>query len=222
MAMRAVMHEFPSRFRRLDEILGDLPIDEPMLLSELDGYLSGIAVCPAAIPPEEWLPPIWGGVDGETAPFEDPIDAQLFADMVTARHAGILRELARGKPKPIFDVDGCHGEVMWDGWVDGFAMATQLRPESWSVEDEGGVRCLAHLRLLAEIANERSSLTSIEINALAYDAPAAIGLSVKTLYDYRARMTGTSPGAAMPVAKVGRNDPCACGSGKKSKRCCGG
>lgn len=24
-----------------------------------------------------------------------------------------------------------------------------------------------------------------------------------------------------PEAKVGRNDPCPCGSGKKSKKCCG-
>ena len=220
--MRAGMHDFPSRFRRLDEILGDLPIEEPMLLSELDGYLTGIAVCPATIAPDEWLPPIWGGVVGEAAPFDDPIDAQLFADMVIARHAEILRELGRGKPKPLFDVDERNGEVLWDGWVDGFAMASRLRPESWSVEDEGGAIGLANLRLLADIANERSALTSVEINAFADDAPAAIGVSVKTLYDCRARTIGASAGAAAPVAKVGRNDPCACGSGKKSKRCCGG
>ena len=28
-------------------------------------------------------------------------------------------------------------------------------------------------------------------------------------------------GAAAPSSKVGRNDPCPCGSGKKYKRCCG-
>jgi hypothetical protein len=28
-------------------------------------------------------------------------------------------------------------------------------------------------------------------------------------------------GAAMTVPKVGRNDPCPCGSGRKHKRCCG-
>lgn len=33
---------------------------------------------------------------------------------------------------------------------------------------------------------------------------------------------GTFPaGEAKPVAKVGRNDPCPCGSGKKYKQCCG-
>lgn len=33
--------------------------------------------------------------------------------------------------------------------------------------------------------------------------------------------TGPAPIKAAQ-AKVGRNDPCACGSGKKSKHCCGG
>lgn len=215
------MHDLSSRFRRLDEILGDLPMDDPMLLSELDGYLTGVAVCPAAIDPAEWLPPIWDGVAGEAPPFEDPIDAQLFADMVTARYAEIGRELARGKPKPIFDVDERNGEVMWEGWVDGFAMASELRPDDWSIEDEDGVECLAQLRLMADIANERSSLTSMEINAVADGAAAAIGAAIKTLYACRTRTLGPAPDVPAQPAKVGRNDPCPCGSGKKSKRCCG-
>ncbi|MGH7364179.1 MAG: SEC-C metal-binding domain-containing protein, partial [Candidatus Methylomirabilales bacterium] len=38
--------------------------------------------------------------------------------------------------------------------------------------------------------------------------------------------TAASPRAATPetpirLGKVGRNDPCPCGSGKKHKRCCG-
>lgn len=56
------MPKFPSRFRRLDEILADLPMDDPPLLTELDGYLTGVALCPIAIESSEWLPPIWGGV----------------------------------------------------------------------------------------------------------------------------------------------------------------
>jgi len=32
---------------------------------------------------------------------------------------------------------------------------------------------------------------------------------------------GTYPEASQASAKVGRNEPCPCGSGRKSKRCCG-
>ncbi len=40
----------PSRFRRLDGALADLPVEEPMLLTELDGFLTGLIVCPEPIP----------------------------------------------------------------------------------------------------------------------------------------------------------------------------
>lgn len=38
----------------------------------------------------------------------------------------------------------------------------------------------------------------------------------------RASAPGAAPPVAVPVAKVGRNDPCPCGSGKKYKQCHGG
>lgn len=127
------MRHFPSRFRRLDGALADLPLDEPMLLTELDGFLTGIVVGPDRIPPSEWLQGIWGIDDGETAPFEDPADVQWFVDAVTARCTEIVRDLGRGKPQPIFDVDERNGEVLWELWVDGFSEAIALRPDSWAM-----------------------------------------------------------------------------------------
>jgi preprotein translocase subunit SecA len=48
-----------------------------------------------------------------------------------------------------------------------------------------------------------------------------IGISPR----FPARPSQTPPPVAQPlrpsVPKVGRNDPCPCGSGKKYKRCCG-
>jgi preprotein translocase subunit SecA len=35
------------------------------------------------------------------------------------------------------------------------------------------------------------------------------------------RVSGRSPKSKAPMVKVGRNDPCPCGSGKKYKKCCG-
>ena len=32
---------------------------------------------------------------------------------------------------------------------------------------------------------------------------------------------GSLPGGAVKKKKIGRNDPCPCGSGKKYKHCCG-
>lgn len=215
------MPNFPSRFRRLDDILADLPIDDPLLLTELDGYLTGIAVCPEPIVPNEWLPPIWGGGYGEGAPFEEPADVQLFADMVLARYHEILRDLGRGKLQPIFDVDERNGEVLWEEWIGGFAMARELRPEAWSPATEDAAASLAYISTLADIAADETTLTSMEINAICDAAAGSIPGHVARLYARRAGHAVVPPEGGKRPAKVGRNEPCPCGSGKKHKRCCG-
>ncbi|MBB4155503.1 yecA family protein [Sphingomonas jinjuensis] len=54
------MKRLPSRFRRLDGALADLPVEEPMLLTKLDGFLTGLLIWPETIPPGEWMTVVWG------------------------------------------------------------------------------------------------------------------------------------------------------------------
>ncbi|WP_419825190.1 UPF0149 family protein [Sphingomonas sp.] len=44
-------------FTVLDDALADLPLDKPMLLTELDGFLTRLLVSPELIMPGEWLRP---------------------------------------------------------------------------------------------------------------------------------------------------------------------
>ena len=67
------MPALQPHLKQLEQHLAALP-EEAMLLSELDGYLSGILVCPDLILPSEWLPPIWGAGDEETAHVFDSAD----------------------------------------------------------------------------------------------------------------------------------------------------
>jgi tetratricopeptide (TPR) repeat protein len=48
------------------------------------------------------------------------------------------------------------------------------------------------------------------------------GLPLSELPNLAARLRGTSAPAAVSGPKIGRNEPCPCGSGKKFKKCCGG
>ncbi len=198
-----------------------------MLLTELDGFLTGIVVGPDRIPPSEWLQGIWGIDDGETAPFEDPADVQWFVDAVTARCTEIVRDLGRGKPQPIFDVDERNGEVLWELWVDGFSEAMALRPDSWAMlaagADHDAADALARLSSLIAIAHDESPLDSIEINVVNDRARADLNDSIVRLYAARVRTGEPSSMTPLPptATKIGRNDPCRCGSGIKSKRCCG-
>ncbi|MBC3941565.1 UPF0149 family protein [Sphingomonas albertensis] len=221
------MKQLASRLRRLDDALADLPLEEPMLLTELDGFLTGISVCPEAILPAEWLQGVWGSDDSGVAPFDDPLDVQWFADAVMARHAEIVRDLARGKLRPIFDVDERNGDVLWELWVDGFAEAMALRPDGWDAvangDDRDAAAALESLSRLIAIARNESPLDSMEINAFEDRATTDLVDGVQRLHTARSRRQPDSPAQTIGAtsAKIGRNDPCPCGSGKKSKRCCG-
>jgi uncharacterized protein len=217
------MNKLPSRLRRLDDALADISVEqEAMMLSELDGFLTGILVCPEPITVGEWLPMVWGG--GERAPYDDPADVRWFADMVVARYNEIARDVGRQKPQPLFDVDERNGEALWDLWVEGFGTAMALRPDSWSLiadgDDAEAADALAGMTTLVEIVSEDTALTSVEINEICDDAATRIsGLTVRL---HRWRMMSVAAAADPPKpAKIGRNDPCMCGSGRKSKRCCG-
>ena len=218
------MRRLPSRFRRLDGALADLPLEEPMLLSELDGLLTGVLVCPASIAPEEWLPIVWGDETDGVPPFEDPLDVQWFRDAVIARRDEIGRDLARGKLQPILDVDDRNGDVLWEPWVDAFAEAMALRPDEWQALADGAetADAVASLSELIAVARGESELDTPAVNELDAHAPADLAAAVLRLYAAGARSGGGVAAAAAPAPiKVGRNEPCRCGSGKKSKRCCG-
>lgn len=217
------MNKLPSRLRRLDDALADLPVeDEAMLLSELDGFLTGILLCPEAVMPSEWLPRIWGG--GGDAPYDDPADVRWFAEMVMARHNEIARDLGRGKPQPLFDIDARNGEVLWDLWIEGFGAAVELCPDGWSEiaggDDPDARDALAEMTTLVDIVAEDTALTSVEINAVCDEAADRIGSLIMRLHRWRVVRAGLAEAPEKPV-KIGRNDPCSCGSGRKFKRCCG-
>lgn len=110
------MPSIPRHLKQLEKELADLPDDsEPMLISELDGFLAGILVCPDLIMPSEWLPLVWGGGDDDAAPvFESTEHAQKLIGLVMQHYNASANDLQRGRFAPVFDVDTRHDEVLWE------------------------------------------------------------------------------------------------------------
>src|SRR3954452_6489267 len=96
-------------------LLSDQSPPECMLLSDLDGFLTGVAIGPELAMPSEWLPHVWGG---EEPVFDDPAQASAILGTIIGRYNAILREVGEGAFGPIFwkTVDGT---VIAADWAEG-------------------------------------------------------------------------------------------------------
>ena len=216
--------ELSKSLQRLDDFLLSQAVgDDAMLLSELDGFLAGLIICPTLIKPSEWLPLIWG----EDAPLFDSDDqAQAVIGLIMTHYNDTVRALDLDGYRPIYDVD-IDDSTVWQLWIDGFWQAARLRPDDWlllfGTDDEDLQRAVFILGRLNELAPTSSAdLEPMDIDEELEDlAPDLIPYAVQTLHATgRAQANRTAKPATASHRKVGRNDPCPCGSGKKFKRCC--
>ncbi len=193
---------------------------------ELDGYLTGVAVSPEMIRPRLWLDPLW-----RNAPFDDLDQANAAMAGIMARYNGILREIDQCLEQ--FDAEGdcdyrpafingtekpAHDTVRT--WMKGFERAMRLAPAVWIAlaGDKRTVFLLAPLVGFIDADDGEPFVPANNIDELLDEAAAAIPrtlLALRKLSQF---------GALRPLPsrrnKIGRNDPCPCGSGKKYKRCC--
>jgi uncharacterized protein len=221
------MQSIPRRLKLLEKKLASLPADsDAMLVSELDGFVAGILVCPDLIMPGEWLPLVWGGDEDEAPVFENARQAEQLVGMVMEHYNATANDLQSGCYAPVFEVDVRHDETLWELWIEGFETAMQLRPDSWATllrGDEKVRMAVSGLVMLIDIAHADSDLSEQKIQELTEMAPDLIPAWVEILNAWRVsqHLAPQAVTPAPPFGKVGRNDPCPCGSGKKYKKCCG-
>ena len=96
-------------------LLSDQSPPECLLLSDLDGFLTGIAIGPEVVMPSEWLPHVWGG---EEPVFDDHLQASAILGTIMGRYNAILREIAAGVFGPIF-WETVDGTVVVADWAEG-------------------------------------------------------------------------------------------------------
>ena len=202
---------------------------DPMLLSEVDGFLAGIAVSPEPVAFEEWLPAILNlHPEQKVEAFLDPDDAKSFVDLLLKCFNTIVDEIAAGRYLPIIDVDTRNREMVWQLWIGGFARAMEFRPGSWdtfAVGSELTRNALKALRRLVAIDKGVGELPEDGFEVLTKLAPGLIPIWLGILMAWR--LSGGASDYPEPLlsrlsAAVGRSGPCPCGSGRKFKKCCYG
>ena len=193
---------------------------------ELEGYLTGLVVLPDLIPPSMWISGLWGD---EEPVFDSSEQARATLDSVMEHYNAVIRQIdGKGaKWKPMFfasngaaDVERCKL------WVDGFWKAFMLAPDAWMVlaEDERTQSLIEPFAAFIDLDGydgyDGPPLPD-NVDEVRRSFAEDIPLVLPALRKFAQIRTGDNAETAPPSRKVGRNEPCPCGSGKKYKRCCG-
>lgn len=181
--------------------------DEAMSFEELDGFLHALAIGPDTPMPSEYLREIWG----EGPVFDNVAHAREVMGLMQ-RHWNAIAKRAAANAPPVMWLEPSEEDPPGTRWACGFARGMGLRSQSWEAlaSDEAAIMALDCI-----LALESGEIESWERSEFLH----MLGDHFITLAEYWREQR--SPRMPLRAKKVGRNDPCPCGSGKKWKKCCG-
>lgn len=223
---------------QLAERLGQIQNTDAMSLEGVDGLFCALIASPDTVPPSGYLPVILGGNPGASGAFADLEDANSMISLIMRYWNSIIADLERESIHMPFitetGIDGIQGRA----WAQGFMRGVRLAPTGWNKlltdENEG---LLVSIPLVAgEMDPEwpKQPLTRAKNDELVQWMIAGAARAYTKFAAARRKQAEEMNADALddeddnypetyvrPERKVGRNEPCPCGSGKKFKKCCG-
>ncbi|MET3133104.1 uncharacterized protein AAKU55_003386 [Oxalobacteraceae bacterium GrIS 1.11] len=216
-----------EEYETLDTLLGAPELEErAMDVSTLEGFLTAVAIGPNLIMPGQWLPWVWDVIDGEVGMnFANAADADRAIGLVM-RHYNHMVTWLTEDPASFDPIFTCGPEWGVAEWCKGFLLGTQLDRDGWAPLLASEAAWFAPLTRLG--TSEGEKLLDQDGDAehwMDQVAPSVVKINAHWMLQRRKQHPRMGPdGSGRPVVraipKVGRNDPCHCGSGKKYKKCC--
>jgi len=218
---------------RVSALLERFDSKRSMNLEQLDGFFAALISGPQIVPPSDYLPVICR----DEMVLRDTVNAQPvlqdFRSLIMRHWNVIVDTLHSGEVFLPLLLQDENGITHANDWATGFLRGMEFHKEEWASlladEEHGG-----WLVPIFALANEHSPDPEMR----PYKEPVSTELREKLIVGAAAGVTGiyrhfktqrslekelygnaTTFRRSMP--KVGRNDPCPCGSGKKFKQCCG-
>jgi uncharacterized protein len=205
-----------------------------MNLAQLEGFLTAIVIGPSVVPPSAWMPWLWDAENGEDAPtFESMAQAQEVLGLIMGFMNRIAEAFVRDPAafRPLFLI---HPRWTAEDWCGGFLQATQtFDAEAWTrlwavdaVQHPPGADRAGCVTPFIRLGDDDGRAVTQRVG----DAQRWVDALVPTLAALHGHWLAERRPAVAPAPrgpqrreapKVGRNDPCPCGSGQKFKKCCG-
>jgi uncharacterized protein len=221
-----------AEFDRIAEVLQRCGGKHAMNIEMLDGFLAALICGSETVLPSEYLPTIWGGDQTNEPVFDTQSVVREFLSLIMRHWNAICHNLqSDGEFLPVLLNDDS-GIARANDWATGFMRGVDMRRDSWLTlmrdDDHGGV-LIPIMALAYEHHPDPEMRPYKEPMSIERREQLIVGVaaSVPAIYRYFAaeRKLGTQKLSSVRTfrrdgAKVGRNEPCPCGSGKKFKHCC--
>ncbi|NBQ68688.1 MAG: YecA family protein [Nitrosomonadaceae bacterium] len=216
-----------------DFLMSDITSNETMALDMLDGYLTAIVSGPVTLKLDEWLPGIWGPTKDDMPMFKNMEQAQHILQLILRHMNGIIWMLQDDPDtfEPVLGTRIYRKREYIDGemWAYGYMQGIELCRQQWQsfFDDPNGVAALRPIHLLGsdDVTPEEESLTDTpkQREELSKQIPASVAWIYRYWLPYRQAVYEQKVASTIQRShpKIGRNDPCPCGSGLKFKKCCG-
>ena len=209
---------------RLGDVLKNCKGGRAMNVETLDGFFAALIAGPEAVMPSEYYPEVFGGEISDTCEFSSLEDANEFLGLMMRHWNDIAGTLFRDEVYVPLLIEGKDGIPQGNDWAQGFMRGIGMRNESWAElinnEEYGG--SLLPMMVLCHEHDQDPEMRPDPISAEKREE-IIVMMAGGLLGAYRYfRKHPSAPRPRRNGHKIGRNDPCPCGSGKKFKRCCCG
>jgi len=186
---------------------------------------------PELVMPSEYYPHVFGGTLEETTEFDNIEQVNAILGLLSKHWNTIAGTLYADDVYLPLLLEDDKGVAHANDWTRGFMRGVEMRREGWAQlitsDGHGG-----SIRPMMMLDHEHDPDPELRPNAIGPEqreeiiAHMAAGL-LRIYRYYLSQRQSSIPRAPQrtvrrETAKVGRNDPCPCGSGKKYKQCHGG
>ena len=223
--------ERPLSTAELDQLeqllVSDIFHEEAMPLDMLQGLFCAVASAPDLISPSSWMPVALG----DNPIYRTTEQAQEILDLVMRFYSQTVQELDEGHGITLYVFPDENGEDDLATWCEGYLEGVVLSETDWYEHGEPErveellfpfMLLSGRMREAAEETGDTDTLpSSEEERQMRIEAANSMGDSVSAVYSYWLDKRISHAPIRRDGPKVGRNDFCPCGSGKKYKSCHG-
>jgi uncharacterized protein len=220
-----------TEYDKLESILNQFQKENVMNLEGVDGLFTALICSPEMTQPNIYLRAIWGdkGIPANEA-LQNDQDTQDFMFLLMRHWNTVARKLDNDEVFLPVLLEDSDGNAKGNDWAKGFVKGMQIHQKDWAElsddEEKGGslvpILALAHENDPDPKLRPYKEPVNAELREQLIMGLSAGAMNINKYFEPHRRMTAKAGNTfKRDTPKVGRNEPCPCGSGRKYKRCCG-